>query len=209
MARVQSEAPADEVSQLQGFPSCPVALHQLSITSSWLSITSLGSPSHPMALHHIPCVSIMLPCLSSMYLSRPAPLLYHTPPTSTPSPTSPRSSRCLCCSQAPGRLVGLPGHLPALCSWPRFGWWLLLLQACSLLWVPPPALTHPCAGHPCCSDARDSLPQPPALQYSPDHFNFSSHHPMVSHGQMWGSSVFRWAHGLLQWKRVRIAQDLQ
>lgn len=207
MARVQSEAPADEVSQLQGFPSCPVALHHtawLSITSSWLSITSLGSPSHPVALHHIPCVSIMLPCLSSLYLSRPAPLLlYHTPPTSTPSPTSPQSS------QAPGGLVGLPGHLPALCSWPHFGWWLLLLQACSLLWVPPPALTHPRAGHPRCSDTRDSLPQPPALQRSPDHFNFGSHRPMVSHGQMRGSLAFRWAPGLLQWKRVGIAQDLQ
>lgn len=93
-ARVCSEVPADEVSQLQGSPSHPVALHHtpwLSITSSWLSITSSGSPSCSMAphhipwlsttLHHIPWLSIILPCLSSLYFSRPAPLLlYHPPP---------------------------------------------------------------------------------------------------------------------------------
>lgn len=140
------------------FHSCRVLHHFL-----WLSIT----------LHHIPWLSIMLPWLSSLYFSHPAPLLCHTPLMHTHGPTSPRSSLHVCCSQVPGGLVRFPGHLLMLCSRSRSGWWLPLLHVSTsspnlpLCWACP---------------LRGPVPPCPSLQ----HFSaLQTQFNIVSHGEPW------------------------
>lgn len=171
-----------------------VALHQILMAlhhSQGLSITSPGFPSHRMGL------SIILPCLSSLYISRPAPLLFYK----CAAPAQPTFQLSCVQIQGPGGLVGLPGHVVTLCSWPLFGWLLPLTQACSLPQVSPPALTNSCGGIHAALYLLASAPSSPALCRS---LYFGSHHPMVSHGQTRGLSAFRWVHGLWQWKYVGI-----
>lgn len=127
---VWSEVPAVEGSQFEALHHILMALQH----SQGLSTTSPGFPSHSMGL------SIILPCFSSLYFSCPAPLLFykHAAPAQ-PTFQPPRVQ-----THVPGGLVGLPGHLLALCSWCLLGWLLPLVQACSLPWVSPPALSHLC-----------------------------------------------------------------
>lgn len=171
-----------------------VALQQILMAlhhSQGLSITSPGFPSHPMGL------SIILPCLSSLYISRPAPLLFYK----CAAPAQPTFQLSCVQTQGPGGLVGLPGHVVTLFSWPLFGWLLPLTQAWSLPQVSPPALTNPCGGIHAALCLLASAPSSPVLCRS---LYFGSHHPMVSHGQTQGLSAFRWGHGLWQWKCVGI-----
>lgn len=160
-----------------------LALHQILMAlhhSQGLSTTSPSFSSHPMELSIIP------PCLSSLYFSCPAPPLLQV------------CSRCpahlpgtMCANPGPRRVCG--NHRPPSCTLIVASVWMVASLDLGL--QPPMGVTSspnpPLLWHSCSLCA--SLPQPPALQYPADHF-ISGHI----------TPVFQWVHGLWQWKCVGI-----
>lgn len=164
------------------------------ITSSWLSttphgstspsmalhhflrlfITTRGSSSLPLALHHVPWLSVTPPCLSSLYFSRPAPLLlYHSPPTSRSCP---------------------PAHAPAAAARSQQGSWGSLAASSCFAHGPilgdgfshpglqPPQGATSCPNPPSCG-ASTLWRCPTALCPSPPHFGALWISLILAHGE--------------------------
>lgn len=164
------------------WPGCAVRSQQLR-SHSYEVLHLVALHQILMALQHsqglsIMGLSIILPCLSSLYFSCPAPLLFHKPA----APAQPAFQVLGVQTQSQEGLWDSQATFLYFAHG-LFGWLLPLIQA---PWLSPPVLILPCCG---IHAALCLLPAPSTLVPCRSLY-FRSHHPMVSHGQTQAISAY-------------------